>query len=495
MEGAIASGGMASVYAAHDTLLDRPVAVKVLAEHLNEDIAARERFQREARAAAGLSGHPAVVTIFDVGEHDGRSFIVMERRTGGTVGDALKRQGRIEPDRAIGWLRDIADALDAAHERGVVHRDIKPPNLLLDPHDRVAVADFGIARIAWEEQVTQTGQVLGTAAYLSPEQAAGEPATAASDRYALTVVAYELLTGQRPFAGEHFAAQARAHIEDAPPSAPGLPPAAQDVLARGMAKDAGGRWPSARGLVEALAAGLDERAPAPVPVATEATRAMSPMAPRPTSPSAPRPRPSSAPRPTPPTDRPRRSRAAVALAALAGVALVIAAVAIAASTGGDDPVTQAGTPERERQATRTRTPAAEPTADAPATATATPASTAASTAVAESGDPSALNDEGFELSDAGEYAAAVPILQRAVAACEGNTSVDPCAYATYNLGVALNRSGQPAEAIEVLQAELERWPDNQPETVTAELSDACDNAGQDCGLSQGNGKAKGKVKD
>ena len=117
------------------------------------------------------------------------------------------------------WLREAAGALDTAHEAGVVHRDIKPGNLLLDGHDRLAVADFGIARVAWEDQLTATGQVLGTAAYLSPEQALGEAATAASDRYALAVVAYELLAGARPFEAEHFAAQARAHVEDPVPPA------------------------------------------------------------------------------------------------------------------------------------------------------------------------------------------------------------------------------------------------------------------------------------
>src|SRR3954447_13369484 len=135
VEGGIAAGGMAAVYAAHDTLLDRPVAVKVLAEHLNQDDSARRRFQREARAAAALSSHPAVVTIFDVGEHEGRSFIVIERRTGGTVGDQVLG-GAIDPRRALAWLRDTAAALDAAYERGIVHRDIKPGNLLLDEHDR-----------------------------------------------------------------------------------------------------------------------------------------------------------------------------------------------------------------------------------------------------------------------------------------------------------------------------------------------------------------------
>src|SRR3954452_17161285 len=262
LEGGIAAGGMAAVYAAHDVVLDRPVAVKVLAEHLNADESARRRFQREARAAAALSSHPAVVTIFDVGEHEGRSFIVMERRMGGTVADQIVR-GAVDPRRALSWLRDTAAALDTAHERGIVHRDIKPGNLLLDDHDRVAVADFGIARLAYEsDKYTQTGQVLGTAAYISPEQATGDDATAASDRYALAAVAFELLTGRKPFEAPHFAAQARAHIEDPVPAAsslnPRLPRSVDAVLRRGLAKAPEDRWSSATAFVGALEPGLED---------------------------------------------------------------------------------------------------------------------------------------------------------------------------------------------------------------------------------------------
>ena len=194
----IASGGMAGVWEAFDELLGRPVAVKVLASHLSEDARARARFEREARAAAGLSSHTHVVTIYDVGEHDGRAFIVMELMRGGTVGERLKDGRVIADETALRWLREAAGALDAAHDAGVVHRDVKPGNLLLDDRDRLAIADFGIARLAMEDQLTATGQVLGTAAYISPEQAVGKPSTAASDRYALAVVAFELLTGRAP---------------------------------------------------------------------------------------------------------------------------------------------------------------------------------------------------------------------------------------------------------------------------------------------------------
>src|SRR5918999_1924377 len=269
----LANGGMAGVWEAHDELLGRSVAVKVLASHLSEDERARARFAREARAAAGLSSHPHVVTIYDVGEHDGRVFMVMELMRGGTVADRLKAGRAIADDTALRWLREAAGALDAAHDAGVVHRDIKPGNLLLDDRDRLAIADFGIARIAMEDQLTATGQVLGTASYISPEQAVGEAATAASDRYALAVVAYELLTGTRPFQAEHFAAQARAHVEDDPPAASerdsDLPAGVDEVLDRGLAKDPGERWSTATEMVSELEGALQA---APVVPPTETTR-------------------------------------------------------------------------------------------------------------------------------------------------------------------------------------------------------------------------------
>src|SRR5215218_893459 len=258
---------MASVWEAHDELLDRPVAVKVLAPHLGEDERARRRFAREARAAAGLSSHPNVVTIYDVAEFDGNSLIVMELVGGGTVADRLRAgdersgderaaRGRIPHRVALRWLSEAGSALDAAHEAGIIHRDVKPANMLLDEKGRLALADFGIARLGLEDQITQTGQVLGTASYISPEQAMGQPATAASDRYSLAVVAFELLTGGRPFTGENFAAQARAHVDDEPPPASerdiDVPPAVDRVLARGMAKDPADRWESAGAMVRAL---------------------------------------------------------------------------------------------------------------------------------------------------------------------------------------------------------------------------------------------------
>src|SRR2546423_4053790 len=260
----IAAGGMATVYACEDQTLGRLVAVKILAPHFAVDADAAARFQREARAAARVSDHPHVVTIYDIGEHDGTAFIVMEYLPGGTVADRLRSADPIPYAAAVRWLDEAASALDHAHRAGIVHRDVKPANLLLDANGRLAVGDFGIARMASEANVTSTGIVLGTAAYLSPEQALGLPATAASDRYSLAVVAYELLTGRRPFDGEHPAAQARAHAETPPPRpsevAADLPTAVDRVLWRGLEKEPEHRWPTACAMVEALEDAMGDRA-------------------------------------------------------------------------------------------------------------------------------------------------------------------------------------------------------------------------------------------
>ncbi len=255
--GMIGVGGMASIWAAEDGVLRRAVAIKVLAEQFAEQPRFVERFAREARTAASLSGHPHVVTIYDVGEHAGRPFIVMEHLAGGTFADRMSA-GRPARADVLRWLGEVAAALDFAHSSGVVHRDVKPRNLLFDGHDRLVVADFGIARAAFEEQLTTTGELLGTAAYMSPEQTVGEPATPASDRYALAVVAYEALTGGLPFgSGTLIELAARRTQMDAPRAserAPGLPAAVDDVLLRGLARDPAQRWETAGEFAGALAA-------------------------------------------------------------------------------------------------------------------------------------------------------------------------------------------------------------------------------------------------
>jgi serine/threonine-protein kinase len=257
----IAAGGTASVWCAEDRMLGRRVAVKLLAERFAGDPEAVRRFKREARAAAHLSGHPNVVMIFDVGEITSprghrQPFMVMEHLAGGTVADAM-RHGAVTFDDAVRWLYEAASAVDYAHANGILHRDIKPANLLLDCERVLHVADFGIAQIGAENSAVKPTHVLGTASYLPPERALGRPATRASDHYSLAVVAFELLTGQRPFAASSPRELARQHLEQAPPRAswrnPHLPQAIDAVLVRGLAKVPEHRWPSAQDFAAAVA--------------------------------------------------------------------------------------------------------------------------------------------------------------------------------------------------------------------------------------------------
>jgi eukaryotic-like serine/threonine-protein kinase len=259
----IGRGGMGEIYRATDSVLDRAVAIKVLAERYAQDESVRERFTREALAAARLSGQPNIVTIYDVGEHAERPYIVMEHLSGGSLEDVLDGEGAQPPQRVFAWLEESAAALDAAHRKGVVHRDVKPGNLLLDRDGHVHVADFGVASAAGMDSLTATGTVVGTAGYLSPEQAQGERATPASDRYALAVVAYELLTGVRPFAAESATAEAAAHVHAPVPSVcdrSSLPCELDPVFERALAKNPTQRFGSCAEFVAALRAALADAA-------------------------------------------------------------------------------------------------------------------------------------------------------------------------------------------------------------------------------------------
>ena len=246
---------MGDIYRARDSVLGRDVAIKILADRYAQDESVRQRFTREALAAALLSGEPNIVTIFDVGEYRGRPYIVMEYLSGGSLDDVLRRGGAQRPQQVFAWLDQAAGALDAAHARGIVHRDIKPGNLMLDGEGHVHVADFGIASAAGMDSLTMTGTVLGTAGYLSPEQAQGERATPASDRYALGVVAFELLTGRRPFEADSPTAEAAAHVNAPVPSVArltGLPHELDAVFARALAKDPRLRFTTCGEFVAAL---------------------------------------------------------------------------------------------------------------------------------------------------------------------------------------------------------------------------------------------------
>jgi len=307
--------------------------------------------------------------------------------------------------------------------------------------------------------------VLGTAAYISPEQAVGDPATAASDRYALAVVAYELLTGSRPFEADNFAAQARAHVEDEPESAsmrnPDLAPEVDAVLARGLEKDPDARYASAGELVDHLEKAATS---APAPATTRSTRLMGGGPPSRTAP----PVAADGERPAP-----RRSNAGVLLAALATVALIAVIAVLLLSGGGDD-----GKQQAEQTPQRTETPTEEPKDEA------TPEPTAEETATAEATETPAPSGEvdlekarqlqldGYNARLAGDYPKALDLSQQALDACGDSNELDPCGYALFEKGLALNRSGSPDEAIPVLEERLDRFGDNDKGEVAKELKAA-----------------------
>ena len=250
----LGSGGMADVYLAQDQLLGREVAVKVLHHHFAEDQEFVERFRREASSAAALS-HPNIVGIFDRGEWNGTYYIAMEYVAGKPLKDLVREQGALEPTAAIDIVLQILQAARVAHKRGVIHRDLKPHNVILDEEGRARVTDFGIAR-AGASHMTLTGSIMGTAQYLSPEQAQGYSVSAASDLYSVGVILYELLTGVVPFEGETAVAVAFKQVsaEPRPPSElnPAIPLSLDAVVLRALAKDPAARYADADELIAAL---------------------------------------------------------------------------------------------------------------------------------------------------------------------------------------------------------------------------------------------------
>src|SRR6478672_10519804 len=253
---------MSSVYRAHDRLLERDVALKVLHEQFTADTDYVERFRREARSVAQLS-HPNIVTVIDRGEQDDRQYIVFEYIAGENLKSLVEREGPLPEAEAIGLTLQVARALGFAHEHGLVHRDVKPQNVLLNGDGRAKVTDFGIARsMDVKHGMTQTGAVLGTSDYIAPEQAQGQTVSAQTDIYSLGVVLYELLTGEVPFPGENFVAVAMRHINEPPPSARerrrDVPPRLDAALQRAMAKDPADRYPSMDAFCAELEACLRE---------------------------------------------------------------------------------------------------------------------------------------------------------------------------------------------------------------------------------------------
>ncbi len=237
IERELGRGGMAKVFLGTDTVLGRTVAVKILAPQFADDDSFVQRFRREAQAAASIT-HPNIVSVFDTGSDDGVHFIVMEYVEGRTLAEILAGGGRILPDRAIDIAMDVCRALEAAHARGVIHRDIKPGNIMLDPRGDVKVTDFGIARVTTTaDTVAQTAAILGTASYLSPEQAQGQPVDGRSDIYSLGCVLYEMLTGRPPFLGDSPVAVASKQVLEQPVPPSRLNP---DVTARPRRRDPAG---------------------------------------------------------------------------------------------------------------------------------------------------------------------------------------------------------------------------------------------------------------
>ena len=249
VERELGRGGMAKVFLGTDTVLGRTVAVKVLAPQFADDDGFVQRFRREAQAAASI-GHPHIVSVFDTGSDDGVHYIVMEYVEGRTLAEFLAGGGRILPDRAIDIAMDVCQALEAAHARGVIHRDIKPGNIMLNPRGEVKVTDFGIARVTTTaDTVAQTAAILGTASYLSPEQAQGQPVDARSDLYSLGCVVYEMVTGRPPFLGDSPVAVASKQVleQPVPPSKlnSDVTPDLDAVILRALAKNPANRYQSA----------------------------------------------------------------------------------------------------------------------------------------------------------------------------------------------------------------------------------------------------------
>jgi eukaryotic-like serine/threonine-protein kinase len=255
LDAQIGFGGMSTVYRAFDTVLERPVAIKIMHREMSGDSDQLERFRREARSVAQLN-HPHIVTVIDAGEDDRTPYIVFEYVQGETLKERIRRYGRLDIPEALAYAVEISRALGAAHERGIVHRDIKPQNVLIDSEGSAKVTDFGIARSLADEGLTADGRVLGTTDYVSPEQALGHPVTGQSDIYSLGIVLFEMLTGDVPFKGENQVAVAMRHVREELPDVQMLRPEASAALAavvdRATAKDLKRRYLDASSLVADL---------------------------------------------------------------------------------------------------------------------------------------------------------------------------------------------------------------------------------------------------
>jgi hypothetical protein len=430
---------MGEVYRATDSVLQRKVAVKLLSERHAGDEDVRARFRREALAAARLSGTPHIITVFDVGEHRRRPFIVMEYLDGGSVHDRL-RDGHISPGQALEWLTQAGIALDRAHAEGVVHRDVKPANLLLDRDGNLVVTDFGIASTTGVDTLTLPGTVLGTAGYLSPEQARGESATAASDRYGLGVVAFELLTGRRPFEGDTAATEALAHVTAPVPSAesihPELPDGVDEVLERALAKEPADRPASCSELVRDLRDAFSGAARRPAPTLIAPAPAPAAMAAAPVDAPPPGGR-------EPTRTHHRQSRPAYRRLLVLAAGLLVAGLTAAALLGSSGDEGGKGNAANRTTSQRSSTQTTETTQTQTTETTETQADPTEGMSGAE------LGLAGFERMEAGDFEGALPLLERAAEKLAGTGSLDE-AYTLYNLAYTRFALGSCDGVLEML---------------------------------------------
>ena len=378
-------GGMGVVYLGRDPLLERKVAIKVLAPHLVWEEGFVERFLREARSAAKIK-HPNIVTIYDVGQEGEYFYFVMEYLEGRTLTEIIRQRGPLPAEEVLSILRPLADALDQAHEQGLVHRDIKPANIVVGPSGHVTLTDFGIARAAQEARLTSTGTIMGTPEYMSPEQAWGEEVDCRTDLYSLAVVAYEMLSGKAPFSGTTPHAVLYKQIHEPPPSIqqarPDLLAGVGTVLDKALAKERDKRYPTAQGFVSALEQALaGEKVAPPAEAATQVSKrerapaeAAIQMSTRESVPAArppsvtPRPTPPSTSAPTPkaePAAKPAHARRGVPRLAwvLVGlVVLVLVAMGVLIALSGTGTSTPTPTSQAPIASQPTLTPSPVPTA-------------------------------------------------------------------------------------------------------------------------------------
>jgi eukaryotic-like serine/threonine-protein kinase len=324
-------GGMSSVYRARDSVLERTVAIKILHEHFSDDPEYVERFKREARALAQLN-HPNIVTVIDRGEFEGRQFIVFEHVDGETLKALSEREGPLPVDQAIALVHQVARGLAFAHEHGVVHRDVKPHNVLIDEDGVAKVTDFGIARsIDPADGLTETGTLLGTSEYIAPEQASGQRVDERSDQYSLATVLYELLVGEPPYTGENFVAVAMKHVREPVPSVrerrPDVSPRLDAIVARAMAKRPEDRFPSTEAMMAALEA-AQANSPAPGPTRDGATESIQ--------------LPAASPLPARSDERPRRRYPLPILLGLIAVGVAALILVLVIAVGGPDALTRDG---------------------------------------------------------------------------------------------------------------------------------------------------------